>query len=541
MTLDAAHATTYGLASGGMYSIDLFQAERHTCGSRPTSPTLSGFTHTISTCNSVCGDGIVAGNEQCDEGALNGTGYGHCNANCTLGPRCGDATVQNPPEKCDNGTNATTYGGASKVCGPGCQFAPYCGDGVTSNGESCDEGAANGSRLRPPCTAGCTLGPRCGDGVLQAANGEQCDDCVNNGSTGDKCMANCTLKCVDGVVSSPARSFADNGAANNTEAATANATPTVAPSAPLRRRCIKNGPEQCDDGKNDGTYGTCNPNCTLAGYCGDGNLAEPPETCDQGSANSATAYGKNLCTNHCTPAPYCGDKAVEGQFGETCDDGMNTGLPGSCTTDCKMFVPLATCGNGVLNTGEQCDDGANNGTAGDKCDVHCHFKCGNGIKDPGEQCDDGVNNGAYGTCNPNCTLPGYCGDGIKNGPEQCDNGASQPVASPPPTAQASAPPPAPSPPTAATAAPRRSSASSATDSPTATPGSPARTSAHGHHSVAAGRRRSPPRRRRTAPTSARIVRGVGIRGCKGRARLPGEIASRFPRRVGAKSDTPRLQ
>ncbi len=103
---------------------------------------------------------------------------------------------------------------------------------------------------------------------------------------------------------------------------------------------------------------------------------------------------------------------------------MNTGLPGSCTTDCKMFVPLATCGNGHLDPGEQCDDGAQNGAVGDKCDAHCHFKCGNGVKDPGEQCDDGVNNGAYNTCNPNCTLPGYCGDGIKNGPEQCDNGAS---------------------------------------------------------------------------------------------------------------------
>ncbi len=119
-----------------MYSIDLFQAERHTCGSDYTL-TLSGFTHTVSTCTTICGDGIVAGNEQCDEGALNGTKATRtCNANCTLGPRCGDAIVQNPPEACDDGTNATTYGGTSKVCGPGCQFAPYCGDGVISNGES---------------------------------------------------------------------------------------------------------------------------------------------------------------------------------------------------------------------------------------------------------------------------------------------------------------------------------------------------------------------------------------------------------------------
>src|SRR5262249_21637218 len=121
--------------------------------------------------------------------------------------------------------------------------------------------------------------------------------------------------------------------------------------------------------------------------------------------------------------------AVDGQFGEVCDDGVNNGMPGSCTANCKAFVPLQTCGNGTLDAGEQCDDGANNGTANDKCDTHCRFKCGNGFKDTGEQCDNGTNDGSYGTCNPNCTLAGYCGDDIKNGPEQCDNGAGDvPVA-----------------------------------------------------------------------------------------------------------------
>jgi fibro-slime domain-containing protein len=418
VTLNAANAATFGLVNGGMYSIDLFQAERHTCGSDYTL-TLSGFVHTVSTCSPICGDGVVAGNEVCDDGVNNGA-YGGCLPGC-LGraPYCGDAVLQNPPEQCDNGTNAVTYGGTMKVCGPGCVFAPYCGDGVVSNGESCDEGAMNGSGYGH-CTSGCTLGPRCGDGLLQAANGEQCDDGVANGSTGDKCKADCTLKCGDGVLQ-PGEEC-DNGAANNTGGYNG-----CNPNCTLGPRCgdgAKNGAEQCDDGKNDGSYGTCKPNCTFAGYCGDGAVQNPPEGCDKGAANSAGAYGLMACTNACQPAPYCGDHAVDGQFGETCDDGMNTGMPGSCTTDCKMFVPLVTCGNGVVNTGEQCDDGANNGTAGSKCDIHCKFKCGNGIKDPGEGCDDGINDGTYGTCNPNCTLPGYCGDGIKNGPEQCDNGAN---------------------------------------------------------------------------------------------------------------------
>jgi fibro-slime domain-containing protein len=416
--LTAAEASTLGLVDGAMYSIDLFQAERHVCLST-YKLTLSGFLHTVSQCSPICGDGKVVGNEQCDEGPLNGSGYGHCTANCTLGPRCGDGIVQSPNEQCDDGVNATTYGDRNaKACGPGCQYAPYCGDGIVSNGEQCDEGAANGSGYGH-CTASCTLGPRCGNGIIDGAT-EQCDDGINNGATGDKCTSTCVLRCGDGVVEPPEQCdlglSANKGGYNG-----CNPDCTQGP------RCgdgVKNGSEQCDDGKNDGSYGTCNPNCTLAGYCGDGALQDPPETCDQGAANSVNAYGPNMCTNRCTPAPYCGDKQVEGQFGETCDDGVNNGQSGHCTTDCKSFVPLPSCGNGVLDPGEQCDDGTNNGTAIDKCDTHCRFKCGNGIKDPGEQCDNGVNDGSYGTCNPNCTLAGYCGDGIKNGSEQCDDGTS---------------------------------------------------------------------------------------------------------------------
>ena len=414
ITLDAAAATKLGLTVGGMYGIVLFQAERHTTASN-YKLTLNGFVHTITQCAPICGDGKLEGNEVCDDGKNDGS-YGSCMPGCLArGPYCGDANTQNPPETCDNGVNLGSYG-ATASCAPGCKVAPYCGDGVISNGELCDDGSNNGKGYGF-CLASCKPGPRCGDSLVQAGQ-EQCDDGANNGTSASKCQTDCTLKCGNGVLD--AGEQCDDGFANNT-----GAYGKCSATCQLGQRCgdgVKNGPEECDDGKNDGTYGTCAPGCKLANYCGDGLLANPPELCDLGAANSSTGYGKDTCTNQCLPGPYCGNKAVDSSFGEVCDDGLNSGKPGSCTSDCKAFVPLTSCGDGVLNAGEQCDDGKNNGAAGDKCDLHCHFACGNGVKDSGEACDNGVNNGSYGTCNPNCTLAPHCGDGVKNGNEQCDLG-----------------------------------------------------------------------------------------------------------------------
>jgi fibro-slime domain-containing protein len=157
-TLDSAHATGLGLVDGGWYSIDLFQAERHVCRST-YALTLSGFVHTVSQCRSVCGDGAVAGTEQCDTGMNNvpvATAYGPgiCTTNCTLAPYCGDAIVQASfGEQCDDGTNIATYGGSAsaRLCGQGCKWVPYCGDGIIQPqfGEECDGGTN--------CNASCKL------------------------------------------------------------------------------------------------------------------------------------------------------------------------------------------------------------------------------------------------------------------------------------------------------------------------------------------------------------------------------------------------
>jgi cysteine-rich repeat protein len=102
-----------------------------------------------------CGDGIVqkAQGEQCDLGALDNTGaYGGCTPGCLFAPNCGDGIV-NGNETCDDGILDNSYGG----CTPQCKRAAYCGDGnIDAAGkEECDNGTKNGTDglCTPSCKA----------------------------------------------------------------------------------------------------------------------------------------------------------------------------------------------------------------------------------------------------------------------------------------------------------------------------------------------------------------------------------------------------
>jgi fibro-slime domain-containing protein len=76
LTVDQS-AAALGLASGGLYEIALFHAERHSAGSN-FKLTLTGFAPTTSSCRSACGDGVRASTEQCDDGNnVDGDGCSH--------------------------------------------------------------------------------------------------------------------------------------------------------------------------------------------------------------------------------------------------------------------------------------------------------------------------------------------------------------------------------------------------------------------------------------------------------------------------------
>lgn len=192
VTLDEPTAEQLGLEVGRVYEIALFHAERHT-GESNFKLSLKGFAGSSSTCGPVCGDGVVAGPEACDEGEKNGAGYGQCTLECAPGPRCGDGHLDaDSPEECDDGRNLDGYSLDGLGCAPGCLLPAYCGDGVVDAkfGEQCD--AKNGNTGKyGGCLPDCKLAPRCGDGFKDADFDEECDD--GNVSSNDECDIECKL------------------------------------------------------------------------------------------------------------------------------------------------------------------------------------------------------------------------------------------------------------------------------------------------------------------------------------------------------------
>jgi fibro-slime domain-containing protein len=190
VTMKNGTAAQYGLTDGNVYQIQIFHAERQTEGSS-FRLTLAGFNMTPSDCVTDCGDGMVGPGEECDDGMNLGT-YNGCGAGCILGPRCGDAVVQDMDgEVCDDGVNAGTYGG----CGPDCQPGPRCGDSVVTDGEQCDDGMNAGAY--GGCAPGCIIGPHCGDGSIAVsvdpATGKAYEECDDGNSTSHDGCSNCKL------------------------------------------------------------------------------------------------------------------------------------------------------------------------------------------------------------------------------------------------------------------------------------------------------------------------------------------------------------
>lgn len=256
----------------------------------------------------VCGDGVVGGDEECDDG--NSVATDACLPDCSSAT-CGDLVVQLGVEECDDGDQDNTDN-----CTNACQFA-ICGDGIVGPGEGCDDGDDIDTNQ---CSNDCIVGT-CGDGDIQP--GEECDEGIETA----ECNIDCTQSmCGDGVPNSKAGEECDDGG----ESVTCNADCSVAACGDGKLN-ISSG-EACDDG---GESATCNIDCSEP-LCGDGmtnTLAG--EECDEEGVASAS------CDGDCS-LPTCGDGEFNPNAQEECDDG-DTEPGDACSSSCTntKIVQLA--------------------------------------------------------------------------------------------------------------------------------------------------------------------------------------------------------
>ncbi len=100
----------------------------------------------------VCGNSIIEGGEECDDGNL--SDEDGCLSSC-VNSSCGDGFVNMGVEACDDGINDGSYGG----CEAGCDaLGPYCGDSNLDGPEECDDANID---LADGCLDNCVIPASC--------------------------------------------------------------------------------------------------------------------------------------------------------------------------------------------------------------------------------------------------------------------------------------------------------------------------------------------------------------------------------------------
>jgi len=224
-------------------------------------------------------------------------------------PACGDGVI-NGADECDDGAN----NGDTLACKSDCTLQA-CGDGFLGIGEGCDDGNEIDD---DECSNTC-IPASCGDTVVQAP--EQCDD--GNAVNTDECLDTCaSASCGDSFVQAGVEAC-DDGNLDATDACTSECKDAVCGDT-----FVQADVEECDDGNADNTD-ECVTGCNAAA-CGDTFVQAGVEQCDDGNAINTDA-----CVMGCKAAA-CGDTFLQGGV-EQCDDGNMINNDG-CSSTCKLEV-----------------------------------------------------------------------------------------------------------------------------------------------------------------------------------------------------------
>ena len=255
--------------------------------------------------------------------------------------------VDSAPDRPDLWTDADAEADLAEI-----EIPDTCGNEIIDEGEDCDDGnTISGDGCESDCTWSCESDADCLDGSVCNGN-EVCDTEAHVCEFGEPrvdgfvCLADPRSLCLDGgcQISLCGDGFLDTG-----------------------------GGEFCDPVPPDPACVDCRYACDRDDDCGDDGLAcNGTEFCDRdahlcdrrdvppdGSECDPSASVRMICLSGNCQESICGDAFVDGDGGETCEDGNAVNGDG-CENDCTWTcVRNGDCDDGrVCNGAETCDAGA---------------------------------------------------------------------------------------------------------------------------------------------------------------------------------------
>lgn len=357
-----------------------------------------------------CGDGTINDNESCDEGDLNGT-PNHCNQSCSGITPSDPITIVAHKIVCENETYLPNWG---EVGMPDIT-ASTAADFVAASNEHC--------WLEPSWTYQYGFGDKNGTDGVDKLNGAHIGEADGTDSTGLCDSPWCGPNTFTGTNYNEWKTFGptDSNGMTSVSVSSLEDTPLI-----WVRENLKEGyipftyPPQAATADN----------VSAEIYCGTDTLNYDNYDYIGNPQSGGTYY----CVAFNAPEaedPFCGDGNVNQEI-EQCDDG-NEINDDACSNSCLLNEQTGpVCGNEIVESGEQCDDG--NTSNGDGCSAICQNEivtelfCGDGVvNQESEQCDGLAGVGAHQECSLQCQLIDrtYCGDGALQTPNDEATGGPQ--------------------------------------------------------------------------------------------------------------------